>query len=521
MARRSFVGFVRLHSAWLLLSFPAAVNAAVNLVDVLAVPAELQDLSPPGSTPVANRLGGFLSDMAYDRATDTYFGVTDRGPGGGLLPFAPKIQQFRLDVDPTTGAASNFQLRQTIRFTTADGVATFDGRTPLALNGDVSVLGLSFDPEAIALAPNRNFYVADEYGPSIYEFAPVSIGGVTEARFVRAFDVPTRFAPLDSLGRRNYVAERETAPALVSGRQDNRGFEGLAIAPDGSTLFAMMQDPLAEEGNGNQGRRSRNVRIVRFDIATGASTGEFIYQLEDVTAINARIAGTANDFTANQQGRQLGVSSLVAINDHEFLVMERDTRGVNPETILSGDATDLTVGTKRLYQIDLSGATDVSPLSLAGTNALPGGVVPVSKTLVFDLQAELVALGRELPERLEALAIGPQLVDGTYSLLLGIDNDFSIAEVGGSLVDVYTDGSTGPVGGDAMGRTLFATQVFSLRADLPQFVAPVPEPSGTVLLASTAVACILRRNRRTQTRRLSHDGTASRRNRVATRPCFG
>ncbi|RIK80095.1 MAG: PEP-CTERM sorting domain-containing protein [Planctomycetota bacterium] len=509
MACRSFVGLVFLHLVACIVSFPAEASGAVSLVDVLAVPAELADLSPPGSTPAANRLAGFLSDVAYDRATDTYFGVTDRGPGGGSLAYVPKIQQFRLDVGPTTGAASNFQLLQTILFKTADGGATFDGRTPLALNGDASVLGLSFDPEAIVLAPNRNFYVADEYGPSVYEFAPVSIGGVTEARFVRAFDVPARFAPLDSSGEQNYVAERNTAPALVSGRQDNRGFEGLAIAPDGSTMLAIMQDPLAEEGNGNQGRRSRNVRIVRFDVATGASTGEFIYQLEDIAAINARIAGTVNDFTANQQGRQLGVSSIVAINDHEFLVMERDTRGVNPETILSGDVTDLTVGAKRLYQIDLSGATDVSSLSLAGTNALPGGVVPAAKALFLDLQAELVALGREIPERIEAVAIGPQLADGGYSLLLGIDNDFSIADVGGGLVDVYTDGSTSPVGGDAMGRTLFATQIFSLRADLPQFVDPVPEPSGAVLLASTAVACVLRRNRRTRTRRLCRDGTAS------------
>ncbi len=136
-------------------------------------------------------------------------------------------------------------------------------------------------------------------------------------------------------------------------------------------------------------------------------------------------------------------------------------------------------------------------------------MVPVAKTLLLDLQAEFVALGREIPERIEAVAIGPQLADGGYSLLLGIDNDFSIADVGGGLVDVYTDGSTSPVGGDAMGRTLFATQIFSLRADLPQFVDPVPEPSGAVLLASTAVACVLRRNRRTRTRRLCRDGTAS------------
>lgn len=472
--------------------------AATSLVDVFSVPSEATDFSPPSVNLADNRLGGFVSDLAYDRASGTYFGVTDRGPGGGLMPFAPKLQQFRVDIDPTTGAASNFQLQQTILFKTADGSATFDGRTPLALNGDASVLGLSFDPEALTIGPNGHFYVADEYGPSLYEFAPVTLGGVTEARFVRSFDVPERLMPVDSLGQRNYEAERETAPALVSGRQDNRGLEGLAISPDGATLFAMMQDPLAEEGVGNQGRRSRNVRLVRFDVASGMSTGEFIYQLEDIATVNARIAGTANDFTANQQGRQIGASAMVALNDHEFLVLERDTRGLNPETILSGDVEDLTVGTKRIYKIDLAGASDVSGVSLIGTNTLPVGVAPVTKTLVLDLQAELVALGREIPERIEGLAIGPQLSDGSYSVLLGTDNDFSIAEIGGTLFDVYTDRTTGPVGGDPLGRTLFATQLFSLRADLPEFVAPVPEPDAAALCAAIApVLLALGRRRRT------------------------
>ncbi len=492
---------VRAVAASLIVSLPfggATAAAATSLVDVLLVPSEATDLSPPSSNPADNRLGGFISDLAYDRTTDSFFGVTDRGPGGGFNAFAPKIQQFRLDIDPTTGAASNFRLQQTILFKTADGSATFDGRTPLALNGDSSVLGLSIDPEALVIGANRHFFVADEYGPSVYEFAPFSVAGVTEARFVRSFDVPARFMPLDSLGQRNYEAERETAPALVSGRQDNRGLEGLAISPDGLTLFALMQDPLAEEGLGNQGRRSRNARLIRFDVASGASTGEFIYQLEDIADINVRIPGTANDFTANQQGRQVGASAIVALNDHEFLVMERDTRGVNPETILSGDVEDLTVGTKRIYKIDLAGASDVSGVSLIGTNALPVGVTPVSKTLLLDLQAELVAMGREIPERIEGLAIGPQLADGSYSVLLGTDNDFSIEEIGGTLFDVYTNRTTGPVGGDPLGRSLFATQIFSLRADLPEFTAPVPEPGGLTLGAAIVplVACLWTRRKR-------------------------
>ncbi|MEX0641587.1 MAG: esterase-like activity of phytase family protein [Pirellulales bacterium] len=471
-------------------------QAATPLVNALVIPGEQQDLSPLTNSVVPHRLGGFMSDLSYDRTTNSYFGTTDRGPGGGNFPYAPRIQQFRLDVDPLTAAVSGFELQQTILFKTADGSGTFDGRSPLALHANHSELGLSFDPEALVVAPNHHFFVADEYGPSLYEFAPVLVGGVTEARFVRSFNVPERFSPVDSLGQRNFVAERETSPSLVSGRQDNRGFEGLAVSPDGTTLFAIMQDPLAEEGSGNQGRRSRNARIVRFDVASGDATGEFIYQLEDIAAINARVPQSANDFTANQQGRQIGASALVAVNDHTLLVLERDTRGVNPETILSNDAMALTVGTKRLYEIDLTGATDVSRIRLAGTNNLPIGVLPVTKTLTADVQAALVAAGHTIPERMEGLVIGPQLEDGTYSLLIGTDNDFSIAEMGGTLFDVYTDGTFGPAGGDPGTRSLFPSRIFAFRADLPHFVQPIPEPSSLALLSIGAALLIGPRMRR-------------------------
>jgi hypothetical protein len=46
------------------------------------------------------------------------------------------------------------------------------------------------------------------------------------------------------------------------------------------------------------------------------------------------------------------------------------------------------------FHADTTNATDVRNLSLAGTNSLPSGVVPVSKALWLDVQAELVAAGK-------------------------------------------------------------------------------------------------------------------------------
>ncbi len=52
-----------------------------------------------------------------------------------------------------------------------------------------------------------------------------------------------------------------------------------------------------------------------------------------------------------------GASEIVAINDHEFLVDERDGKGL-------GDGSAAKV--KKLYKIDLTGATDITNLSGAG-----------------------------------------------------------------------------------------------------------------------------------------------------------
>ena len=68
------------------------------------------------------------------------------------------------------------------------------------------------------------------------------------------------------------------------------------------------------------------------------------------------------------------ISEIVAINNHEFLVDERDSKGL---------ADDSQAVFKRLYRIDLQGAFDVSNLS--GAANLAGNAVP--KQLFLDIVA--------------------------------------------------------------------------------------------------------------------------------------
>ncbi|MEH1865488.1 MAG: esterase-like activity of phytase family protein [Nostoc sp.] len=413
-----------------------------TLVTTITIAASETDLFPlNGGTSSANtnRLGGFGSDLFYDYRQDVYYALVDRGPGGGVIDYQTRVEKFSITTDPTTGAITNYQLLGTIPFTIAAGTTLngvtyaattpFNGRNAKLLNSDGSVLGLSQDPEGFVVGKNGNFFVSDEYGPSIYEFNPAGV-------FVRAFTAPINIIAKVS-GTPYYAGD--DSPATTTGRQSNRGYEGLAISPDGTKLYAMLQDPLQEEGSGgsNPGRNSPNVRIIRYDVATGLSDAQYIYQLEALSDINARIPGTTNDFSASAQGRNIGISSLVAINNNELLVIERDNRGVGID-----DPTGIKpIGSKRVFKINLTGATDVSTTNLAGTNTLPLGVTPVSKTLLLDIAEAIQGAGRTVPEKFEGLTIGPRLSDGTFALILATDNDFSVTQNGSNTqFDVYSNG---------------------------------------------------------------------------------
>lgn len=241
--------------------------------------------------------------------------------------------------------------------------------------------------------------------------------------------------------------------------------------------------------------------MVEYDTATGQSTAQYIYQLESLADINQRVPG--NTFGANAQGRNIGISAITALNDKEFLVLERDNRGFGVEDPLA----EIPVATKRVYKIDLTNATDVSALSLENTNNLPPGVQAVSKTLFFDIAESLRAAGVTIPEKMEGLVIGPQLSDGSYALLVGTDNDFSVTQNDTNVqFDVCTNGRQSqqvPIdSGCPAGTSLIPAYLFSFKvssSELGQYVPPqrqVPEPTATaglMLLGLTIVGLKQRR----------------------------
>jgi hypothetical protein len=393
---RTFLVTILIGAALAAAPAPAAL-AAPEFVNGLALPGDMLDESR-GTDANTGRVG-FFSDIYYDVKRKHWYGLSDRGPGGGTLHYETRVQRFNLDIDKKTGAISKFKIVDTIIFRDELG-QPLDGIAP----DPTSQLGNSFDPEGFVVHPDtQHFLVSDEYGPSLYEFDRHGVR-------VRTFTIPPNLIPRNATtGTPNYAGD----DGNTAGKRTNRGFEGLAISPDGAYVYAMLQSALLDEGGGNGVCN----RIVKFDTETGTAVAQYAYQME-----------------GSSQGR--GISALVAVNDHEFLVLERNNRGI-------GVGAEISPPNKKVYRIDLTGAVDVSHVTFAA-GACPAG--KVTKTGPFlDLAANtLPALGNKVPEKWEGLAIGPQLKDGSYLLLAGTDNDYSVTQnADGEQFDVYfrfTDG---------------------------------------------------------------------------------
>ncbi|MBK1715171.1 esterase-like activity of phytase family protein [Rubrivivax gelatinosus] len=387
-----------LAAAW---SFSA--GATPTFVNALAIDGSSVDAS--GGTSVNDGRLGFFSDIYYDAARNEWWALSDRGPGGGTMHYETRVQRFSLDVDRNTGAISNFQVLQTLIF--RKGGQSLDGFAP----GQREPLGLAFDPEGIVVNPaNGHLLVSDEYGPSLVAFT-------RKGQLLRRYTTPANVVPREAAsGTANYASDSGND----AGKRNNRGFEGLAVSPNGRWVFAMLQSAMLDEGAGDGVYN----RIVRFDALTGRAVAQYAYKME-----------------GSSQGR--GISALVALNDHEFLVLERNNRGI-------GVDAELSPANKKVFRIDLTGATDVSTVDLDAAGAV---FTPVTKqtTPWLDLAGatalaspELAALGGVSPEKWEGLAIGPKLADGSHLVLAGTDNDYSVTQDASSVQhDVYIRALTG------------------------------------------------------------------------------
>jgi hypothetical protein len=176
--------------------------------------------------------------------------------------------------------------------------------------------GFDLDPESFVRAPDGTFWVSEEFGPFLVHVAadgrvlepPVAFPGVRSPQnpFLRIAD------------RAN--AERPTVAA-------SRGPEGLAISPDGSTLYALLEGAVT-------GDNPQDLRIYVYEVAKrGFAEGFLKLRLEmpSQTVNLAALTDTAgtrvySDAVAPPAG-PVSIGELKAVNDRQLLVIERDNLG--------------------------------------------------------------------------------------------------------------------------------------------------------------------------------------------------
>ncbi len=348
-------------------------------------------------------------------SSDEIYGLTDRGPNvEGRTPnevvfpvpeYHPHIAKLKL----ADGVAT---VERTILLQGPDGhpleglldPRASAGETMVDLNGvPLPPADYGVDPEGLVATLDGNFWVSDEYGPSIIHFD--ANGKELE-----------RLSPYD-----------DTLPRELSLHAPNQGLEGLTITPDGNTLVAVMQSALQTPGLPGPGKSVPITRIVTVNLVNRNIMHEYVYPL------------------ANPQDSKVGISEITALSATTFLVDERNSK--NPPN-----------GNVKIYLADIAAATDVGPNSTvpdatydaaAGgllVNKMPietlvgvstdaealaklkaAGITAATKTLQLDVSALLRSLSPNGDffghDKIEGITTR----DGGKTLMLANDSDFGLA----------------------------------------------------------------------------------------------
>lgn len=374
-------------------------------------------------------LGGLGSGLA-SAGGGSFLGLPDRGPNAtpfnpkvdDTVTFIPRFNSLTLTLTPAAaGAALPFELKPELTATTllwspdaltygtgagldiGSGVPAentaghnyFTGRSDAfdPAKSSCNPANGRFDAEGIRVSPDGSkVYVSDEYGPYLYEFDRTT-GARTKAIALPDSLCIAKLSPMKD----------DEIKGNAQGRVTNKGMEGLAITPDGKTLVGVMQAALAQDAGEKASKKL--IRIITVDLASG-ETHQYGYKLTEGS----------------------GVSEILAINAHDFLLDERDGAGL-------GDGSPAEA--KKLFRIDLTGAKDISGLSGAAA-----AEAAVTKTEVFDLVAALAAQGitaDKVPSKIEGLAFGADVqLEGTtlHTLYIANDNDFLPDTAGPNLIYV-------------------------------------------------------------------------------------
>ncbi len=229
------------------------------------------------------------------------------------------------------------------------------------------------DPEGVAVTHEGRVWVVEGYHQALLEFD-------LDGRLVHRRKAPEKFHT--TLGPREPFRPFHAQ----SGVLPLRGFSGVSLSPDGRSLFAVTEAPLAQDG----GMTGMSLRVAQFEFITGR-VREFVYPLNAPDNL---------------------ITDVLAIDDHTIWVIERD------------QSTYEGYRFAKVIEADLGSASDVGQVEALPDTYPPNLLVPLRTSEVICLHTAWASRfpGRELPH-FQGLTLGPELPDGRRLLFLAADND--------------------------------------------------------------------------------------------------
>lgn len=220
--------------------------------------------------------------------------------------------------------------------------------------------GADLDTEGVVRDKNGNLWFGEEFGPFLVK---------TDAtgKVLRP-EIPLAgvFAPENPY--------RGSSPANLG---SSRGFEGVAINPARDRVYTLLEGTVT-------GDSAKTLRLNEFSVDSKAYTGrQWLYQLDD-------------------QGTNIG--DMTAVNDHEFLVIERNgltatTGGVPFKRVFRIDV-NRTDGAGHVYKteiVDLMNIADPHDLNGDGKTTFTFPYVTIENIMLLDAKTLLVVNDNNFP----------------------------------------------------------------------------------------------------------------------------
>jgi hypothetical protein len=329
----------------------------------------------PNDFLVKNTTVGGLSGLTYDRQRDLFYAISD--DRGDKAP--ARFYTLKLDLDTTN--PKRVELRR---------VDITDVTLLKNANGE-NYPRSETDTEAIALTPESSVFISSEGDrnkkilPFINEF------DLKTGRVKQALPIPQRYLP-DTEGKLGF--------------QNNLAFESMTLSPTGTLpasgeplrIFAASESALMQD--------KEVAKVAKDGKIPGAKNRWLHYLLSDRAEI---VSEHLYQLDAPPLGSiEHGLSEIQAIDTSgHFLTLER--------------SFGLTGFRVKLFQATMGGATDTSKIaSFKGNTTLQ----PIKKQLAFDLKELEIYI-----DNLEGMALGGRLPDGSQTLLLVSDNNFSKRQI--------------------------------------------------------------------------------------------